>query len=232
MPRYSASDIAHTAATDHQIVRRRPEPERASSQRPDGALALWRSGAPPLLPSGAFPDLELARDLGVALARLAADGKGDPPQFARRAVALLEESLPAFPDDVPAWEAKGQALTVLGRQAEGLAAFEAALATAPRRERSLLGAAMLAQNSNILEKALDYWQRAVDVDPWAADYHGNLARLLEHKGASDEARVQCQIWLRLDPGSMEARNLWIRCLNKQGDKAAARAEMDKLQRLR
>jgi hypothetical protein len=229
MPTYPAADIAHTAATNHQIARHPPQ-DRETAGQPN------RDKAPARPPVSFYParvgDAEQMRDLGVALARLAAGGKGDPPRLAGRAAELLEESLTNCPDDVYAWEARAQALTVLGRQAEARAAFEAALARSPRRELSLQGAARLAQTAGDLDQALACWRRAVEVNPQAADAQGNLARLLIHTGAWDEARPHCRAWLRLDPGSVEARKLWARCLLHDGDRAAAREEMDRLQRLR
>jgi protein involved in temperature-dependent protein secretion len=70
--------------------------------------------------------------------------------------------------------------------------------------------------------------RAVEVDPWEADYRGNLARLLAHAGEWDEARVQGEAWLQLDPGSVEARTFRVRCLLRKG----ADAEWDRIRRLR
>jgi hypothetical protein len=230
MPPYSASDIAHTAATDHRIVRRRTLPHKGAQDNDAWGLAPWRSGQGAR--SGAEGEGELARDLGIALAGRASSAKKDAPALARRAAELLEQSTAAFPDDVVGWEARGQALAMLGRQQEALEAFEAALALAPRREGSLVGAARLAQGAGLRDRAVAWWRRAVDVNPWAGDYHGNLAILLAHSGQWQEARTHCQSWLRLAPASIEARKLWVRCLLQQGDRAAARAEMERIRRLR
>ncbi len=121
------------------------------------------------------------------------------PQFSRRALELLDEGLTAFPDDVPAWEAKGQVLTLLGRGTEALAAFEAALNWAPRRELALHGAALLSQNGNDRDRAVTYWHRAVDVDPWEPGYRGNLALLLADAGRWNEARTHARAWLAPRP---------------------------------
>lgn len=123
------------------------------------------------------------------------------------------------------------ALRVAGRLPEALSAYETALHYAPRNEQALASAARLAQESGNLEKALDYWRRAVDVNPHIPDYHGNLALLLVHTRDWEQGGRQCQMWLRLDPGSREARRLWIRCLREKGDHSAARAERELLRRL-
>src|SRR5262249_35382293 len=136
------------------------------------------------------------------------------------------------PVDLPAWEARAEALALLNRQAEALAAYEAVLTKAPRREPSLMGAAMLAQKQQRLELALSYWRRAVAEDPWHPYYRASLAQMLAEQKAWDEARAHGEAWVRLDPASVEARVLWVTCLAKSGDKDAARAEFAKIERLR
>jgi thioredoxin-like negative regulator of GroEL len=56
--------------------------------------------------------------------------------------------------------------------------------------------------------------------------------MLADKKAWDEARPQCEAWLRLDPASIEARVLWVSCLIKTGDLTRARTEFAKIERLR
>jgi hypothetical protein len=227
MPPYAASDIAHTAATDHRIVRRRsiPANDRDEPTVVPLPLSFYRG-------SSSLDETEQTRDLGIALSRIAALGKGDAPSLARKAVDLLEKSMALFPDDLPAWEAKGQAFALLNRFPESLAAFEEVLARAPLREVSLHGAALLAQRCGDRDKALAYWRRAIEVDPWAADYRGNLARLLVSARAWDEARPHVQAWLRLDPGSFEAREMHERFLRRDGDRVGAKAERERIRRLR
>jgi hypothetical protein len=223
MPHYAASDIPHTAATDHRIPRHPAAQAAPEREELDSLVSFYADNVP--------GDSELARDQAVALMRLIADGKGEPRRLARQMLDLVSESLTAHPDDVPAWEAQGVALRVLGRTGEALSAFEKALQQAPHKEHALRAAARLAQDSENLDKALDYWRRAVETDPQAADYHGNLALLLAQRGDWGPASEQCAIWLRLDPGSLEARKLWIRCLRKRGDRQTALTEMELLRRL-
>jgi tetratricopeptide (TPR) repeat protein len=238
MPPYAASDIAHTAATDHRIIRRRegeapaePSAPGSAGASPSQRLALWRSGAAGLSAAQASSDPELARDLGIGLTRLLSS-KSNAVEWARQAADLLEGSVSAFPEDVPAWEARGQALAVLGRSQEAMKAFETALDLAPHRERTLAAAARLAQHSNLRDEAIAYWRRAVAVNPQSPDYQGSLATLLADSGQWEEARKHAQAWLRLDPGSVDARRLWVRCLLQKGDRGAARGEMERIRQFR
>jgi Tfp pilus assembly protein PilF len=181
-------------------------------------------------------DSEDERDLGIALAHIlvqsAMQRKAPPARADAQAVAFLDAAVQNDPDDLQAGEAKAEVLAILGRHAEALAAYETVLAKAPHREASLLGAAMLAQGLQQTERALAYWRRAVAENPWQPSYQASLAQMLADQKAWDEARTPCEAWLRLDPASIDARVLWVRCLIKTGDKAAARAEFAKIERLR
>src|SRR5262249_52321466 len=148
MPRYEAADVAHSAATNHRILRR-PEPaaETAAPERPatpgehQGLPVKWfqRDSFDPNNP-------EQARDMGIGLVMLCMQGKIDPVRYNSRALGLLGRALPLTPDDVPGWEAKGFALTLDGQPRQALTAFEAALAKSPYREASLVGAGTLTEN--------------------------------------------------------------------------------------
>jgi hypothetical protein len=228
MPRYGAFDIPHTASTDHRIPRR-PEP----APPPDGGPA----------PGDGFPlvafyrDREGAggaegeRDLAVALVNRALARDASAARAVGRALPLLEAAVRRDPDDFAAGEARGAALALPGRTAEALAACEAVLARAPGRELALAGAAANAEALGRTDAALGYYRRAAAANPWAPDYRRGLALLLVKKGAWDEARPECDAWVRLDPMSAEARAARLSCLLAAGDKDEARAEFARIEAL-
>jgi tetratricopeptide (TPR) repeat protein len=232
MPRYPTSDIAHSAATNHRVVRHSGKDAptgTAPPKREAGLVSFYREREDP-------KDKEVERDQGIALVHMlvqnVSHGKALPVGIERRAIELLEAALRNDPEDMQAGEARAEALALLNRQEEALAAYQAVLSKAPHREASLMGAAMLAQSMGHRDSALAYWRRAVEENPWQPYYRGSLAQMLADQKAWDEARPQCEAWLRLDPGRIEARVLWVRCLLKTGDKAEARAEFAKIERLR
>src|SRR5262249_43070097 len=135
------------------------------------------------------------------------------------------------PEDWDAWLAKAQALRAQGRRSEAIAALEAVLAKEPRREMALTSAASLAQDLGQVDAAVDYWRRAVAVNPWAANYRRSLCLLLARKGAWEERRADAEAWLRLDPASIDARQTWVGCLLHTGHKDEGRAEFDKIRAL-
>jgi Tfp pilus assembly protein PilF len=229
MPPSTTSDIVHTAATDHRIVRMagvEPTDRGGNGPAPNLPLLDFYRGAPDL------EDKELARDLGVGLYQLTLSGvrlTGDDGEFA---CGLLSEALRDCPGDLDAWEAKGKLLQALGRPAAASDAFEALLERAPAHEGALVTLGAIHRDQGHADAALESWRRAVAVNPWVAEYRKNLVFLLADANAWDEVGPQCQKWLELDPASAEARQVWVQFLIKSGRKAEAEAEFAKLRALR
>ncbi len=221
---YGTSDIAHAASTDHRILRR-PEKEKPYDTRPigDATLAHFHGGKVDL------KDKEMARDLGIALSRFAINKPAQRGII--EVVDILEKTLQDFPDDLEVWEKKGTALFLQKRYSEALAAFETVLAKKPENEMALARAASLAQNLDDAKVSLEYWKKAVAMNPWMADYQANLTKLLVHQGAWDEVGPACRQWLRLSPGNPEARKILIEYLIQRGNGPEARAEFARLQAL-
>jgi len=225
MQRYRASDIVHNASTDHRILRRPQKADDGSAGVPAGVdipLALFHQG--PVNPK----DKERSRDLGIALTRLAVQGKIGGRQI-QNALALLEKSLQ--PDDLEAWQEKAELLLLLGRKSQALGALETILKQEPKRELALVQAAALSEDA---DRAVDFWRRAVAANPWMAQYRAGLAQVSAHLGAWKESRRECQAWLLFiaangaGPASIDARKLWIECLLQDRQVAEARAEFARI----
>jgi hypothetical protein len=90
---------------------------------------------------------------------------------------------------------------------------------------------MMAEASGQAGAAHPYWRRAITVNPWKPEYRRRLSLLLVKEDAWNEARTQCEAWLRLDPFSTEARATRVRCLLAAGDKTEARAEFARIEAL-
>ncbi len=228
MPRYTSTDIAHTASIDHRILRR-PERDRE-------AVGDASPNAPRLVPIHpdhyASDDVDLPRDLGLAYVRLFTTSKARPSPKDEEIVRWLDSAAANDPDDVEVLESKAMALSLFQRPTEALAAFQAVLDRAPRREAALAGAAHLAQQQKRFDLASAYWRRAVVENPHEAGYRSRLTRLLADQKDWTAARPHCEAWLRLDPSDLDARFLWVRCLLHTGDKEAGRAEFERIKRLR
>ncbi len=194
MPPYGSTDIAHTAATDHRILRRpdakvadKAGTDKAGTDKvgtdkvgadPQGAaeMASFWTGLP-IRPFHALhqapPDADLQRDTGVALAVLMMQGKIDPVLHSTRAYQILQSAVTRDASDVEAWEAQAHVLLLENRRWQALTAFDKALARQPRREVSLAAAALLAQMLKEDDRAIRYWRRALEVNPYKPEYHAH-----------------------------------------------------------
>jgi hypothetical protein len=226
MPRATSSDIAHTAVTDHRILRR-PETEESEPSPPrllPGEVPLVAFHADLLPPK----DKDLSRDLGLALVSQARQTPQLGQQIAPLAEGLLDKTVKAWPDDVPAREALGYALGAQARPAEALAVLEKLLAEVPQREQALSDAAMAAEGAGRTERSVDLARRAVASNPWNFYYRWQLAKVLAKRQEWHAATEAIGEALRLDPTSINARELLIVCHLHSGKKEAAQKELDLL----
>ncbi len=225
MPRYESSDVAHTASTDHRIVRRpanrpRPPTDLDSAVFADFYRDRFVQGDP-----------QAEGNLGIGLVKMMNAGMFAPERQGERALRLLESALATNPQDVELRVSKAQVLARLGRQSEVLAEASAALAKRPRDWRLLACAASAAQAKGDLDLAIDYWRRAVDINGNVSEYQVSLVALLLRKGELNEARSRSEELLKRDPFNVSGRQAWIGFLLQDGKKAAAQQEFEIIRRL-
>jgi hypothetical protein len=225
MPRYTSSDIAHTASTDHRIVRR-------STNRPAPPADLDRAVFVDFY-QDRFPDgdPQAERTLGLGLVKLMNVGMLEPERHGERGLRLLESALASSPRDVELRAGKAQVLLLLGRHSEALAEARSALVKRPGDWRLLSWAAAAAQADGQTDLAIGYWRRAVEINPFVPDYQVSLVALLIRTGRLDEARERCRTLLQFDPFNVSARQAWVGFLLQQGQKEEARREFDLIRRL-
>jgi tetratricopeptide (TPR) repeat protein len=227
MPRFKSSDIAHTALTDHRILRKQENAERGP-RKP----RRLRSGDIPIVnffENELDPqDPAVSRDLGMALIYLTGQPIPGRQAVGARALALLEKALQSSPDDAAAWEAKGCALALQGRKTEAMATFETALARAPQSESTLELAGELAEKMDWPTDAIAYLRRLRAVNPWMWEYHYALSKLLVNRQEWQNALDECDAALALNPANKPTRILLIICCLRCGKKDRARSEFQTL----
>jgi Flp pilus assembly protein TadD len=221
MPQSHSSNNVHVATTDHRIPRDADDTRGSASQSDvDGPPRAGRTFVN--FHRGLMNDEERAvseRDRGIALCR---EGRAG----AAAALPLLEAALRARPYDLPALEAKGEALGLLGRPEEGLNAYWTAISGDPTRETALGGAASLASRSGHYQDAISLWQRAIAINPWRSDYHAELALAQLKVHDWNAAASSCQEVLRLNPTFVDVRKWLVRCYLHLGRIEAARKELE------
>jgi hypothetical protein len=226
MPQDPARNVAHSSFTDHRIVRRRDQPPApAERRRPDDIpLAHFHRNRV------GERDKELSRDLALALTEVARDPCPDAvrQEICQNALFALEQARGGGPEDAASAEARGYALWVLGQPKGALAAAEKALADAPRRELALEVAGRAAAELGRLDASAGYWRRLADANPWRPQYRAYLAGVLVQQRDWQRGLDESRAALRLDPGSVPARRLFITCLLGKGDRGQAKEEFDRL----
>ncbi|HEY8506484.1 MAG TPA: tetratricopeptide repeat protein [Gemmataceae bacterium] len=227
MPKGDVTRIAHTALTDHRVLRR-PDPSRGKSSPP----RPLRPGEVPILHyhrgQEGVDEAEVRRALGIALGTLALQQGPRAFPLVPMALERLEESVRRWPDDVAAWEARGNCLRVAARFEEALRAYERALELAPDREEALSGAAAAASALGETERAVELCRRLLRVNPWEADYHYLYASLLSREQDWPAAEAACRKCLGLHPTHPGGRQLRVACLLRLGREGEARAEFERL----
>lgn len=93
-----------------------------------------------------------------------------------------------------------------GRAAEeSIDAYERALIANPHRLEALINCGTLYYELGNLQKAEQYFRRAVESDSQSSLAHSNLGSVLEELGHLEEARQHLRSAVRLEPGYSDAR---------------------------
>jgi type IV pilus assembly protein PilF len=133
-----------------------------------------------------------------------------------RAVEALERAVALAPGDELALQALGDALVRAGRTSEGrerlrdAAVLQAHAVEAFRQQRRtavLIGEADLLMHERQYEQAIEVWQAAIARAGASATLHLRLAEALEHAGQLEEAAVQLERAVALNPGPEAYRRL-------------------------
>jgi predicted CXXCH cytochrome family protein len=225
MPRYRSSDIAHTASTDHRVVRRPTrQPVHGDDLEGTPLVDFYRDR----FPQG---DPLAARTLGLGLVKLMRTNLLDPRRHADRALRLLEEALANDPVDVAVREGKVEAYLLLGRPAEALSEVETLLPDSPGDWPLLVQAAYATEACGERDRSRDCWRRVAEVNPAVPDHLVHLLDLLGRPEDAGEAWKCCEQLLRLDPFNVPGRQARVRLLLLQGRRDEARRESDLVHRL-
>jgi tetratricopeptide (TPR) repeat protein len=227
MPARPGARVAHSAVTDHRILR---DPARAASSS--------AVNQPLDLPIVHFHrdlvrnDADTKRDLSLALVALQGGGPGSAGEFIRsRVLPGLDIALKRHPDDVLAWIGRGHAQALLGENERALEAFSTALKLSPDHEEALYSSARLLAQVGRLNEALDRARRLVRLNPWVSQNQHLLADVLIGGREWEEAATVIRNTLASNPGDTTARAQLVDYHLHRGDREAARAEYGRIMAL-
>jgi hypothetical protein len=228
MPRFQTSNIAHTAVTDHRVLRRPPP---AQDTRPPSLPAGGETPLVNFFQDHLDPeDRGAERDLGLALFQMARQPGPRSSHLLSLARPLLARAVEADPEDIDALEAHGLALGMSGKEKEALEVWEKVLHKVPAQEGTLGFVAQALQRRGKPQEVLDILHRLVEVNPANAFVRFHLAQLLGQTGSWEAAREQCETALQINPFQTEARQQLVLCWLRLGDRKRAEAELSRLLR--
>ncbi len=214
----TGSSINHTTISDHRILRK-PETPRANDRRAQSDYSL-HSFHRNQLPGS---DRETDRDMGIALVQYgdSLPSGGKLQRMMERALPLLNSALDRDELDLPALEAKGNALWFLGRLNEAMKTYEQVLKASPEQEMTLYRAATLCLRLDRFEDARSYSERAIKINPWRWEYHQTLARANGQANNWKASLLSCQEALKLNALEPGANRHLVLCYLRLGEKAKA-----------
>ncbi len=196
MPHRPVSDGGHTVFTDHRIARR-PPAESVASTAPganeDHSLVAWQEPATALE----------QRDLGLAEIEVGERIK-DAVLIAHGA-KRLSDVWPGFPKDVALLTGIGQVLLGVNDPQEAEAVFEQAIQAEPDNASNYLHAALAWNTAHDPEKAIEYLEKALRLDPLLEQPYTVLAGIYKEENQPAMVHMTYERYLKAFPKSLEAQ---------------------------
>jgi Flp pilus assembly protein TadD len=196
MPSLPSKEVAHTQATDHQILRL----PRAQMPQLQDATPMPRLVAFPANASGN----ESERDLGLAWENLAQRGVDGA---AANASSHLRKALDRNPGDPVVLSALAYIEQKHGRLDEAKDLYERALKIDPSLNDAATNLGALKASAGDLPGAVELWQKAFDREPYRSEIGTNLAMAFCDNGQLDEARKYLDRVLEFNPDFAAALEL-------------------------
>lgn len=235
MPAYGASDIPHTAQTDHRILRKpsldRPDSHGAQQSTPKQSavvsladLQIFDLSAHPISKS----DLDRAR--GIVLARIAE--RNGSIQTAQIAETMLRQATRSSPEDIDVLEELAAVCVLQHRTAEAVEHWEKVLQIDPRHEAGLYNVSVSLAGRREFPAALEMFDRLIEVNPWSAEIHFLHAQVLANLGRTKESIRAVSRAIVLDPSMNTLYDLLAELYLRKGEPDKARRAERTADRLR
>jgi predicted CXXCH cytochrome family protein len=194
MPASSTSDIAHTQATDHRILRQQqtaaPNAQPQTEQR--------------LLPFPADSGAPTARDLGLAWESLAQQGVKTADA---QADEWLRKAVVEAPNDAGVLAALGYEEQKRGLTQQAREHYLHALEIDQLSNEAALNLGVIEAQAGNADRAIKLWQGPFERIPGRSEVGMNLALLYCSTGKIEKARATIVQVLKFNPDLTQARNL-------------------------
>jgi predicted CXXCH cytochrome family protein len=189
MPRLSSSDVAHTQATDHRILRNPNANPAPVASKPQLERFPAEAGSP------------TDRDLVLGWLALAQAGRS----FANaQSENLLPQAAREYPRDSTILSAYAYSELLHKNTQHAKQLYESALQIDPLNIDAAVNLGVLEAQSGSLTRALTLWRDAFAHAPWRSSIGMNLARLSCNLGNTPEAKLSLQGVLQFNPDQPDA----------------------------
>ena len=203
MPTLPSADVPHASHTDHRI-RRRHEPSRESDS--------LHIAADPLKPfdhwDERIPKADVVRAWGLMFAAEAEKRSSSSQQSALSAEIRLQQTLASHPDDLESMGSLASVLLILKRPQEAEPILEKIIERSSDNEFALGQLALLAHQRQEWPRALDFWKRALERNPWLALNQVQYGQTLVKAGKIEQAIDAAKTALERNPGYLPAQ-IWL-----------------------
>jgi len=194
MPPASTSDIAHTQATDHRILRQPHAPQPDLQARTEQRL----------IPFPAASGKQNARDIALAWESLAQQGVDNAEREADR---WLQQAVQEAPNDPGVLSALGYEEQKRGLLQQARTHYLRALEIDPLSNEAALNLGVIEAQAGNADRAIKLWQGPFDRIPGRSEVGMNLALLYCSTGQMEKARATVSQVLKFNPDLTSARNL-------------------------
>ena len=222
MPRSKASNVPHTALTDHRILRK---PASDSKVKPGRrTLEVFDNE------DGRISADETKRARAILAVR-SAEASSNQSQ-ASTAIEDLQSWVAQFPEDITAAEALGTAYTLVYDLDSARTVMETGLKHSPNSEHLLLRLTLLCHDNGDLKAGIDYGIRLLKVNPWHFEYHGRLAHMLGQDGRTQEGIPYALRAAELGPWDFQIHGWLAEAYTLLGDRAKSQHHQQLFDKLR
>ena len=223
MPDYSASDVPHTAQTDHRILRKAAEADIAAVESDERDLQLFARDE--------FPVSNQQEKRARAIAQSYAAEQSGEADMLRLAEKIIDSALLEFPGDVPLIERQAVIMFAQGRIKEADAICGRLLSLSDESEPGLRTRLMIRLLQKEWADALKLCDRLLAIDAFSSLNCERRAFVLSRLKRPTEAISAAEAALEINPFLHNTRRALIEMLQQTGDQAAADKHVQLIQQL-
>jgi Tfp pilus assembly protein PilF len=224
MPSSGSSDIPHTSASDHRVLRKPlHEPAEPDDSRPQAIWSIFDDS------DQRMPQWEVQRARALALGEQAMEESD--PQLMRQAIAALEGISDRSADDVDVLSNLGFFYCTTRNDPQAMRTLAAALQVDPHHELSLKNLGMMALQTGSLESGKRSFEHYFEVNRWDGAMFGPYASILANSGDLRGALDAVERGLQLEPTHLKLRRFAVQLYAQIGNQQRSRQHQEILREI-